>query len=66
MNGKRAEANIQVRCMTCRHEGVISERELKRFGLRPGSPISSFIKRLRCRKCGSGSVMATRRSSKAA
>jgi hypothetical protein len=51
---------ILVRCLTCRHKGLIRERDLARFGLKPRAPISRFIKRLRCRKCGSGSVMATR------
>jgi hypothetical protein len=31
-----------------------------RFGLNPDAPISTFDKRLRCSKCGSGSVMAKR------
>src|SRR5437868_1978656 len=51
---------ILVECLTCRHQGMIFERELVRFGLKPGMPIGRFVKRLRCRKCGSGSVMARR------
>jgi hypothetical protein len=66
MDERRPRGEIQVCCMTCRHKGAISEQELARFGLSPGSPIAKFVKRLRCRKCGSGSVMASRGSSKAA
>ncbi len=51
---------IAVRCLNCRHRGVIAEADLVRFGIRPGSPVAQFIKRLRCRKCGSGSVIAQR------
>jgi hypothetical protein len=57
---------ISVRCLSCRHKAVIAERELIRFGVRPGAPISHFIKRLRCRKCGSRNVMAKRIQMKAA
>src|SRR5271167_459650 len=32
----------------------------------PGAPIASFVKRLRCRKCGSASVICKRSPSKAA
>ena len=52
--------------LSCRHKGTIVERELVRFGVRPDAPISQFVKRLRCRKCGSGNVMAKRTQSKAA
>jgi hypothetical protein len=46
--------------MTCRHRRTIDAATLKRFGLKPDAPIASFIKRLRCTKCGSGSVMVER------
>jgi DNA-directed RNA polymerase subunit RPC12/RpoP len=52
--------SISVRCMTCRHRRTIDAATLKRFGLKPDAPIASFIKRLRCTKCGSGSVMVER------
>jgi hypothetical protein len=55
---------ILVQCLTCQHRGFISERELVRFGLKPGAPVAQFVKRLRCRKCGSHSVMARRSQSK--
>jgi hypothetical protein len=29
------------------------------FGLKPNAPIASFVKRIRCRTCGSGSVLAS-------
>jgi hypothetical protein len=53
---------ILVQCLTCQHHGFISERELVRFGLKPFAPVAQFVKRLRCRKCGGGSVMARPRS----
>jgi hypothetical protein len=39
---------------------LVPAGSLVRFGLNPDAPISTFVKRLRCSKCGSGSVMATR------
>lgn len=51
---------VLVRCLHCRHKSVLSERALAAFGLRPDAPIAAFVKRLRCSKCGSGSVMANR------
>jgi ribosomal protein S27E len=55
---------IAVRCLSCRHRGVIAEGDLPRFGIKPGSPVAQFVKRLRCRQCGSGSVMAQRTTAK--
>jgi hypothetical protein len=55
---------IMVRCLSCQHRGIITEGDLVRFGIKPGGPVAKFIKRLRCRKCGSGSVMAQRTTSK--
>jgi hypothetical protein len=52
--------SISVRCMSCRHHRTIDAATLKRFGLKPEAPIASFIKRLRCTKCRSGSVMVER------
>jgi hypothetical protein len=52
--------SISVSCMRCRHRSTLDAAELKRFGLKPDAPIASFVKRLRCTKCGSGSVMAER------
>jgi hypothetical protein len=57
---------ILVQCLTCQHRGFVSERELVRFGIKPGTPVAQFVKRLPCRKCGSGSVMAQRSASKSA
>jgi hypothetical protein len=51
---------IVVRCLSCRHRGELAESDLVRFGITPGAPVAQFVKRLRCRKCGSGSVMAQR------
>jgi hypothetical protein len=57
---------IVVRCLSCQHRGVIAEGDLGRFGIKPGVPVAQFVKRLRCRNCGSGSVMAQRTTSKSA
>jgi hypothetical protein len=51
---------IYVRRMSCRHRSTLNAAALKRFGLKPDAPIASFVKRLRCTKCGGGSVMAER------
>jgi hypothetical protein len=63
---KSQDPVILVRCLRCQHRGAIPERELVRFGLKPDAPIAQFVKRLRCRKCGSASVLATRSQSKTA
>ena len=57
---KAAEFVLQVRCLHCRHETVLSNEDLERFGINAGAPIASFVKRLRCKECGSGSVLANR------
>ena len=51
---------LVVRCLHCRHEARLSRQVLARFGLKPDAAISTFVKRLRCSECGSGSVMAKR------
>ena len=53
---------LHVRCMRCRHVATVTDQVLMQFGLEPDAPIAAFIKRLRCSKCGSGSVMAQRPS----
>ena len=58
--GKAKSWVIVVRCLRCRHRGVIAEGDLPRFGVKPGAPVAQFVKRLRCRQCGSASVMAQR------
>jgi hypothetical protein len=62
--GRAVTDTIIVRCLRCEHKAVISEISLKRFGLRPGTPIANFVKRLRCQKFGSGSVLVRRSKSK--
>jgi hypothetical protein len=52
---KSPRSVIMVRCLSCQHHGIIAEDDLVRFRLKPGAPIAQFVKRLRCRKCGSGS-----------
>ena len=53
-------AAISVRCMRCQHRSSIDATALARFGLKADAPIATFVKRLRCSKCGSGSVIAQR------
>jgi phage FluMu protein Com len=55
-----AQQQIRVQCLRCRHVGIVTESELRRRGIKPEAPIASFVKRLRCRKCGSQSVLARR------
>jgi hypothetical protein len=37
---------ILVQCLTCQHRGVISERELVRYRLKPGAPLAQFAKKI--------------------
>jgi hypothetical protein len=39
---------------------VAGTKALAAFGIPPEAPLATFVKRLRCRKCGSGSVLANR------
>jgi hypothetical protein len=57
---RAVELVVHVRCLRCRHKSLLSNKDLADFGLPPEAPIASFVKRLRCRKCGSGSVLANR------
>jgi hypothetical protein len=57
---KPPELVVQVRCMQCRHRRFLSDRDLIEFGVDENAPIVAFVKRLRCTKCGRGSVMANR------
>ena len=52
--------DIEVQCLHCRHVGRVTPQDLSRRAINPGAPIASFVKRLRCRKCGSHSVQAQR------
>jgi hypothetical protein len=38
--------------MRCRHRSTLDAAALKRFGLKADARITSFVKRLRCTKCG--------------
>ncbi len=40
---------------------VLTAETLSRLAITPATPIAAFVKRLRCRRCGSQSVLATRR-----
>jgi hypothetical protein len=51
---------VTVECLRCRHVGVLTSERFARLAIAPSAPIASFVKRLRCRKCGSQSVLATR------
>ena len=55
-NGK----SVRVQCLRCGHFGVLTPNVLSRLAIGPNTPIAAFVKRLRCRKCGSQSVLATR------
>jgi ribosomal protein S27AE len=57
---KPTELVVLTRCLHCGHRSILSHQVLARFGLKSDSPIASFVKWLRCSKCGSGSVMANR------
>jgi hypothetical protein len=57
---KPPELVVHVRCLRCRHKSLLSNKDLVDFGIPPEAPIASFVQRLRCRKCGSGSVLANR------
>ncbi len=57
---KPAKLVLLARCLHCRHEGVLDDAALARFGVDSTAPIASFVKRLRCTNCGSASVMVSR------
>jgi RNase P subunit RPR2 len=57
--GVNRRSTIVVLCLHCRHKGVMDEEVISDFGLKPNAPIASFVKRFRCSKCGSGSVLAS-------
>jgi hypothetical protein len=57
---KTIELVVHVRCLRCRHKSILSDKDLADFGVQPEAPIATFVKRLRCRKCGSGSILANR------
>ena len=56
----RPDLVVLIRCLHCRHQSVLSAQALAGYGLKPDAPIAAFVKRLRCSRCGSGSVMASR------
>jgi hypothetical protein len=58
----RIERGVTVECLKCGHVGFLSPKVLSRVGLTPSTPIVAFVKRLRCRRCGSQSVLATRKA----
>lgn len=53
------EPAVRVRCLRCRHETRLSESRLRNYGVSSGAPIASYVKRLRCKKCGSQSLEAS-------
>ena len=52
---------VTVTCLRCGHVGALTGEALAKFSVAPSTPIAAFVKRLRCRRCGSQSVLATRR-----
>jgi ribosomal protein L37E len=57
----RVEESVQVQCLRCGHVGLLTAETLSRLAIAPSTPIAAFVKRLRCRRCGSQSVLATRK-----
>ncbi len=57
---RQADLVVMVRCLHCAHKSILSNEALTRFGIKPDAPIAGFVKRLRCSRCGSGSIMASR------
>ena len=57
---KAVELVVHVRGLHCHHKSLLSNKDLADFGIPPGAPIASFVKRLRCKECGSGSLLANR------
>ena len=57
----RGEPTVTVERLSCRHIGVLTGASLSRLAIMPDTPIATFVKRLRCSKCGSRSVLATRK-----
>jgi hypothetical protein len=62
----RGEPTVTVECLSCRHVGVLTGAALSRLAIMPDTPMATFVKRLRCSKCGGRSVLATRKPSPAA
>jgi hypothetical protein len=58
----RAEPAVTIECLSCRHVGVLTRAALSRLAITLGTPIAAFVKRLRCSKCGSRIVLATRKA----
>ena len=56
--------SVRVQCLRCGHFNVLTAEMLSRLAVSPTTPIAAFVKRLRCRKCGSQSVLATRKPSR--
>ena len=48
-NGK----SVRVQCLRCGHFSVLTPDMLSHLAIAPNTPIAAFVKRLRCRKCGS-------------
>jgi hypothetical protein len=57
----RAEPTVTVEYLSCRHVGALTGAALSRLAIIPDTPIATFVKRLRCSKCGGRSVLATRK-----
>ena len=57
----RAEPTVTVECLSCRHVVVLTGAALSRLAVMPDTPIATFVKRLRCSKCGGRGVLATRK-----
>jgi ribosomal protein S27AE len=52
--------SVRLQCLRCGHFSVLTAHMLSHLAISPNTPIAAFVKRLRCRKCGNQSVLATR------
>jgi hypothetical protein len=55
--------SVRVQCLRCGHFSVLTPDMVSHLAIGPNTPIAAFVKRLRCHKCGSQSVLATRKRS---
>jgi Zn finger protein HypA/HybF involved in hydrogenase expression len=60
-NALHTESGVTVECLHCGHRDVLTREALSRVAIAFETPVAAFIKRLRCPKCGSQSVRATRK-----
>jgi hypothetical protein len=52
---------LRLQCLRCGHFATLSPEVRSRLAIGPNTPIAAFVKRLRCPRCGSQNVLATRK-----